>query len=159
MERESKDSMCYIITMISITTVHIQMHNKNTIQAKTGGLCCSDTNVFINFWFRFFDMRRDTILKSLYYLTPFQRILWCLRSLSIEIRKTQLHFSTVENSTLCLNGRNQTFCLQGPILTDSKSSNSQDHLFRAWRHPHSSPISCLGVYYDNGDCHILCAWV
>ena len=29
--------------------------------------------------------------------------------------------------------------------TDSflKSSNSPDHLFRAWRHPHSSLISCL----------------
>ena len=26
----------------------------------------------------------------------------------------------------------------------SKSSNSPDHLFRAWRHPHSSLISCLG---------------
>ena len=39
----------------------------------------------------------------------------------------------------------------------SKSSNSQDHLFWARRHPHSSRISFLGVYYDNGDCHILCA--
>ena len=27
----------------------------------------------------------------------------------------------------------------------SKSSNSQDDLFRAWRHLHSSHISCLGV--------------
>ena len=26
----------------------------------------------------------------------------------------------------------------------SKTSNSQDHLCRAWRHQHSSPISCLG---------------
>ena len=25
-----------------------------------------------------------------------------------------------------------------------KFSNSQDHLFRAWRYPYSSPISCLG---------------
>ena len=33
-------------------TVHIQIHiqsNTNTIQAKTGGLCCSRTNAFINF--------------------------------------------------------------------------------------------------------------
>ena len=35
------------------------------------------------------------------------------------------------------------------------ASNSQDNLFRAWRHPYYSLISCLGVYYDNGDCHIL----
>ena len=26
----------------------------------------------------------------------------------------------------------------------SKSSNSHDHLFRTWRHPHTSLISCLG---------------
>ena len=84
--------------------------------------------------------------------------LWCLRSLSVEIWKTQVHASTLENSTLCLNGRNSTLCLRGSISTYSfsKSSNSQDHLFREWRHPHSSLISCLGVYYDNGDCHILC---
>ena len=89
-----------------------------------------------------------------YYLTPpyARRILRCLRSLSIEIRKNP-------NPTLCLNGRNSTFCLHGPISTDSlsKSSNSQDHLFRAWRHPHSNPISCLGFIMTNGDCHILCA--
>ena len=30
----------------------------------------------------------------------------------------------------------------------SKSSNSQDHLFQAWRQPPSSPISCLEVSYD-----------
>ena len=28
----------------------------------------------------------------------------------------------------------------------SKSSNSQDHLFRPWHHPHSSPIFCLGGF-------------
>ena len=51
--------------------------------------------------------------------------------------------------------------VQCQLSTDSftKSSNSQDHLFRAWRHPHSSLISCLGGYYDNGDCHILCTRV
>ena len=36
--------------------------------------------------------------------------------------------------------------VQSQLLTDSflKSSNSQDHFFLAWRHPHSSPISFLG---------------
>ena len=55
--------------------------------------------------------------------------------------KTQLHFSTVEYPTATLNSG---------VSTDvfSKSSKSSDHLFWAWRHPHSSPISCLEVYYD-----------
>ena len=100
------------------------------------------------------------------------RILWCLRSQFISAGRdpknstaclnsgkpnsmpqrsntqphlqwsnTQLPSSTVENSTTASNGR---------ISTDvfSKSSNSQDHLFWTWRHPHYSPISCLGVYHD-----------
>ena len=40
-----------------------------------------------------------------------------------------------KNPTTSFNGKNQTDIF-------SKSSNSQDHLFRAWRHPHSCPISC-----------------
>ena len=39
----------------------------------------------------------------------------------------------------------------------SKFSRFSAHLFWAWRHRHSSPISRRGVHYDNGDCHILCA--
>ena len=36
--------------------------------------------------------------------------------------------------------------VQYQLSTDffSKSSSSQDYLSRAWRHPHSSPISCQG---------------
>ena len=41
----------------------------------------------------------------------------------------------------------------------SKSSNSQNQLFRAWCHPLSSHMSCPGVYYDNGDCYIICVRV
>ena len=61
-----------------------------------------------------------------------------------------------KNPTSSFNGRNQTFAsetqfsasmVQSQLPTDSsKFSISQDHLFRAWRHPHSSDISCLGVY-------------
>ena len=60
-------------------------------------------------------------------------------------KKKQLHLSTAKNSTPQWQ---KMFCLHGPIskLTDSfsKSSYSQDHLFWAWRHPHSSLISSLG---------------
>ena len=79
---------------------------------------------------------RDTILKSLCWPHHNVRcILWCLRS---------------ENPTTSFNGQNPTlvFYGQNPTLVFSKSSNSQDHLFWAWRHPHSSSISSLGVYYD-----------
>ena len=39
--------------------------------------------------------------------------------------------------------------LNGPISTDSfsKSSYSQGQLFWAWRHPHSSSISCLFFFF------------
>ena len=91
-----------------------------------------------------------------YYADPIPNvwhISWCLRSLLVEIYKTWPHASTVEDPTL--NVRIPNSRLNGPIWTDSfsKSSNSQDHLFQAWCHPYSSPISCLGVYYDNSDCH------
>ena len=51
------------------------------------------------------------------------------------------------HSTLCLHDPISNLCLSGRNSTDSfsKYSNSQDHLFRAWCHPHSSPISCLGA--------------
>ena len=55
--------------------------------------------------------------------------------------------ATVENSTLCPNGRNSIVYLHGPMSTFkslSKSPNYQDHFFPAWHHPHSRLISCLG---------------
>ena len=181
------------------------------IRANKVRLCCSGTNAFINFWLRFFNTRRETQFLQCwpYYADPTNvlHIPWCLRSLSVEIRKTKLHLqlSTVwqklnylpawsnvnpqlhgrtstsqhhgRTSTSQHHGRTATSQHHGPTPTSqhhgrtptsqhhgrtsidsfSKSSNSRDHLFRVWRHPHSSPIFCLGVYYDNGDCHILCA--
>ena len=50
--------------------------------------------------------------------------------------------------SVCRDPKNPTTSstAQIQLSTDSfpKSSNSQDHLFRAWRHPHSSPIFCQG---------------
>ena len=61
-------------------------------QAKTDGLCCSDTKGFINFWFRFFDARRETqflkVFRNDTILTPppkVRHISWCLRSQFISV--------------------------------------------------------------------------
>ena len=72
--------------------------------------------------------------------------------------KTQLYLPTAEYPTTTLNGRISTTSSTVKIqlssstvriqLTLFKILNSQDHLFWAWCHPHSSPISCLRVYYD-----------
>ena len=53
---------------------------------------------------------------------------------------TSQHHGRTPTSTVCLNGPQST--PNWPFF--SKSSNSQDHHFRAWRHSHSSPISYLG---------------
>ena len=101
---------------------------------------------------------RDTILKSLswsYYANPtpnFWHITWCFRSQFIFTGWEPKNFTTattIENSTLCLELQKLEIyasMVQFQLSTDSfsKSSNCQDHLFQAWRHPHSSPISCLG---------------
>ena len=51
--------MCCIVVIQCIFKYNqIQIHRR---------LRCSDTNAFINFWLRFFDTRRETILKSLSY--------------------------------------------------------------------------------------------
>ena len=148
---------------ISITTVHIQIHIH--IQYKyTGGLCCSGMNAFINSWLRFMVTRGER--HNSYYADPHSQHAAYLMVFKISVSRD------LQNLTTCLKCRRpkkpnchhnsrKLNCL--PPWSNlnwlfSKSSNSQDHLFQAWCHPHSSPISCLGVYYDNGDCHILCAW-
>ena len=125
--------MLYTV-MRSITTViqYICKTRADSVVSSTNGLLIS--------WLRSMTTRRKR--HNSYYANPhpnMRRIQWCLRSLSVEIWKTQLHLSTVKiQLSLSTAKSNRPF---------SKSSNSQDHLFWAWRHPHSSPISCLGVYY------------
>ena len=62
---------------------------------------------------------------------------------SDKIRKTQPFDSMAESPTL-------DSLVQCQPSTDSfsKSSNSQAHLFRAWRHPHSSPFSVRGLLWQ-----------
>ena len=69
------------------------------MQAETGGkrwLCCSGTNGLSISWLRFFDTRREIQFLKVFanhtiWPTNARRILRCLRFLSVEIRKTQLH--------------------------------------------------------------------
>ena len=88
--------------------------------------------------------------------------LWCLKSPFISTgldSKNLTAAATVDNSNRCLNRQklNSLPSLSNLIYADNlqkrspittvffaKFSNSLDHLFRAWRHPHSTPISCLG---------------
>ena len=96
------------------------------------------------------DMRKETqFLKDFAnhtMLTPSQLVMSKI-SVGRDPKNPTTSFNG-QNPTL--NGRIPNSRLNGIISTDvfSKSSNSQDHLFRARRHPHSSPIFCLGVYYD-----------
>ena len=111
------------------------------------GFHCSSTNALINFWVRFFDMRRETILKSLsYHIMLMTPPTFGTSRGPISISQ---HHGRNSTSTVCLNSREPN-CLftwskvnsQLPFF--SKSSNSQDHHFQAWRPSHSSLISYLG---------------
>ena len=101
------------------------------------------------------ERERETILNMLTILsdpTNALRIPWCLRSLSVEIWKTQLHLQwSRSNPQLSTLPQWQKLHSLPPWSNVSfqqtlfqKTSNSQDHLFRAWRYPHPSLISCLG---------------
>ena len=139
---------CCILTtiMISITTVHIQMQNT---YAETGGLCCSGTNVLLTSDFGSSTRAErhnsyyadDTIWphKSTAHLAMFKISV-------VRDPKIPTTSSTVENSILYapmaeLNYLPARSNCQPSTASFSKSLNSQDHLFRVWRHPHISPIS------------------
>ena len=100
-------------------------HNSNTIHTQKQTVSVdSDMNSLLMFCFWVHsDTRSKTQFLKVFsnhtMLTiPNARLhLMMLRYLTVEIRKTQLHVSTVENSTLCLNGRNSTLCLHGQIST------------------------------------------
>ena len=143
------ETICYIITHIQMHMQYICNTKHRQIQADS---VVSSMNTSINPWPRTMATRGER--HNSYYAEPTpnaRSILRCPRYPFISAGRdpeNSTAAATVENSTLCLNGRNSTLCFHGPISTDSfsKSSNSQDHLFRAWHHPHSSPISCLRLY-------------
>ena len=92
----------------------------------TNGLLISDIG-------RWRHKERDSIFTM---LTPPQRAV-NLVTFKISVSRDAMCPTTP------FHGQNPTF-----VSIFSKFSNSQDNLFWAWRHPHSSSISCLVVYYD-----------
>ena len=141
---------------MSITTV-IQTHLQilaNT-QYKYRWLCCWGTNGFINFCLRFFiDTRRErhNSEKSFVILLckPHPQSSAHLVVFKISIYLGRLRSEKRNSSTQWPNPQLSTWLFfkilkfSGPSLPSMTSSTLQ-------------PISCLEVYYDNGDCHILCA--
>ena len=133
-------SLVLYTLMRSITKVIQYIHTYKTQVDSV----VSDTNGFINIWLRSLgDTRKETqFLKVFAYhtmLTPHQR------AVHLGMFKISIHLCWSRSEKL-----NHNSCLNGPISTDVslKSSNSLEHFFWAWRHPHSSSVSCLGVYYD-----------
>ena len=155
-------------------TVHIQMQIQiwkqvNTIQVDS---VVSGTNGLLTSCLWFFDTRREIrFLKVFRNHTPpptfstSHGVLDLNSSLPVEILKTQLLDSMAESPTTssmvkiqlsndCLHGPMSTFNwrffkilkFSGPSLPGMTSSTLQSFFLS-------------GVYYDNGDCHILCAWV
>ena len=98
--------------MISITTV-IHTNTKHNRQPQIHRrLRCSDTNAFINFWVRFFNTRRERILKSILYHT---------------MLTTSFNG---HNPTLCPYARNLTIIFHGPTSKSQlpgRTSISQQH--------------------------------
>ena len=146
--------------------MYSQIHNQSQhlqmqIQANS---VIPGTNGFINFWLGFFDMKRETqfLLCSPYYLTPptFGTSCDVLRSLSEEIWKAQLHLQWAKSNSQ-LNGRelnslpawsNLSFSTAVFFLNPQILSLSLLGMMSSTLQPHF----LSGVYYDNGDCHILC---
>ena len=96
------------------------------------------------------DTRRETrflkVFANYTMLTPPQHAAHLLMSKISVGRDPKNPTTSFNGQNPTLNGRIPNSRINGPISTDSfsKTSNSQDHLFRAWCHPPSTPISCLG---------------
>ena len=85
-----------MISIITVIHANTKLNNRQTQIHRR--LRCSDTNRLLtsDFWLRFFDTRKETILKSLSYHT--------MLTTSFNGR----------NPTLCPNGRNSTIVFHGP---------------------------------------------
>ena len=124
----------------------------------------SGKNVLLISWLQFIDSRRETQVLKVFadhtiWLLPYAwRILWYLRSLLLEFRKTQLHLQQPKSKSMPqwqeLNYLPLWSNLNYSVFKILKFSA---HFLWAWRHLHSSSIFCLAVYYGDVDCHILCA--
>ena len=143
---------------------HIHYIFKYSQIQNTGGFCCSGTNVLLTFVFSsstWGERHNSYNANHLSDPTNVQCIPRYLRSLSVEICKTTTtYLNGRELNSLCPSGRDlnylpawsnanlQLTLFQNPqILSPSLLGMTSSTL---------QPISCLGVYYKDGDCHILC---
>ena len=119
---------------MSVTTVIQYIYKQNT---NTGGLSRFRYERFINF---------SRIETQFLLCWPHKRAVHPVMFKISVSRDLKIPTTSFNGQNPTLNGRIFNSRLNGPVLTDSfsKSLNSQDHLFRAKRHPHSSPIFCLG---------------
>ena len=123
-------------------TIHINIqnteHRRKQANTNTGGLCHFRCKMFYKLLTSVLrHERRDTILTML-TIPKVRRILWCLRSL------------WVEKPNYIFNGPNPTLnWLFSKILKFSGLFLPCMTSSTLWHHFLS------GVYYENGDCHIL----
>ena len=137
----------------------------------------SGTNAFINFWLRLFNTRRER--HNSYYANHPQRSAH-LVEFKISVGrdpKILIAAATEENSTTRLHGRNSSLdlhsqmstpqlyasmaknsllCLHGPISTLFKILKFSGPSLLGMTSSTLQPYFLSGVYYDNGDRHILC---
>ena len=113
-------------------------HYDNT-DTNAGGRCCFRYERFINFLTSVLRHEERETRLILGWPHP-QRAAYLVMS-KISRPENLTAAATVGNTTLCLNGRNSTDSF-------SKSSNSQDHLFRAEVIHTLAAFPVWGVYYD-----------
>ena len=144
-----------------VYTLHIQMQ----IQAGTGRLCCSGTKTFLNFclWPIATRGERHNSYYADHTIWPHKRAVHPVMfktSVGKDPKNSTLRLNgRITNSRL--NGRNSTVCLRGLMSAFNWlffknlkfSGPSLPGMTSSTLHPHF----LSGVYYDNGDCHILCA--
>ena len=148
--------MLYTIT-ISITTViqtHLQMQN-------TGGLGCFRYEWFIIFWLRFMETRGER--HNSYYANHPQRAAH-LVIFKISVSRDLKNPTTSSTAQIQVSRQWQKL----NSLPPWSNLNSQLTLFQnpqilriiSSGHDviHTPAHFLSGVYYDNGDCHILCTW-
>ena len=91
--------------------------------------------------------KQDNIILTMLIIPNALHILWCLRSLSVEIRKPNYIFNGL-NPTLCLNGRNSTLIFHGPKSTPNwfffKILKFSGLSLLGMMSSTLQPISCLG---------------
>ena len=127
-------------------------------------LCCSGTNGFINFWLRSFDTRRETQFLKVFrdhtmLTTPQHATHLVVQSeflntmvgpqlLNIIVGLQLLHTMVGTQLLHTMVGTQLLFSkilqILSPSLPGMTSSTLQSRFLS-------------GAYYDNGDCHILCA--